>query len=134
MTLKDYNPNGFTALYDSVRVGVDYADIDKKIDERVIVVIMTDGQENSSRNTNSPQIRQMITEREARGDWTFIYIGEDVENWVRNSGMSRSNAAQFSDRSATQNFHLTGESISQFRSSDERNSDHLIENSVTQGL
>jgi Mg-chelatase subunit ChlD len=134
MTLKDYSPNGFTALYDSVRVGVNYADIDKKIDERVIVVIMTDGQENSSRNTNSRQIREIITEHEARGDWTFIYIGEDVENWVRNSGMSRSNAAQFSDRSATHNFRLTGESISQFRSSGERNSDDLIENSLLQGL
>lgn len=134
MTLKDYNPNGFTALYDSVRVGVNYADIDKKIDERVIVVIMTDGHENSSRNTNSRQIREIITQREARGNWTFIYIGEDVENWVRNSGMSRSNAAQFSDRSATRNFRLTGESISQFRSSGERNSDDLIENSILQGL
>ncbi len=69
------SPIGSTALYHSIRVEVNNADIDKKEDERVIVIIMTDGEENCERNTNTniEQGREIITKHEARGDWTGVY-------------------------------------------------------------
>lgn len=47
----NYNPAGGTALYDAVAEGVGIAQKNKKSDERVVCVIMTDGEENSSRET-----------------------------------------------------------------------------------
>lgn len=51
LSTSTYTPGGGTALYDAVAEGVRIAEKGKKIDERVICVIMTDGEENSSRET-----------------------------------------------------------------------------------
>ncbi len=121
------SPIGSTALYHSIRVEVNNADIDKKEDERVIVIIMTDGEENCERNTNIEQRREIITQHEARGDWTRVYIGEGVDKWVQNSAGKRLNSAQYSDRTPTQNFQLTSNAIEEFRSSSEDKCHNLFE-------
>ena len=50
----------------------------------VLVTILTDGEENSSREFTGPQIREMIDSLRT-SDWTFTYIGanHDVEAAAR---------------------------------------------------
>jgi Mg-chelatase subunit ChlD len=81
LTEKTYVPGGNTALLDAVAETVRLADKDKRTDERVLCLIITDGEENSSRETTKEQVQQIIKERESRGDWTFTYLGISPEKW-----------------------------------------------------
>lgn len=49
LSMESYRPDGGTALYNVIAEGVEMAETNKKSDQRVICVIMTDGQENCSR-------------------------------------------------------------------------------------
>lgn len=47
---------------------------------RVLLVVMTDGEENQSREHTRDSIKQMIDEREA-GTWSTIYLGANQDAW-----------------------------------------------------
>ena len=80
----NYVPMGGTALLDAI--GKTILAIRGKEDDRpdlipatYVVVVLTDGYENSSRTFNLEQIRSMIKEREATGKWTFSFIGATLD-------------------------------------------------------
>lgn len=81
-----YNPSGCTALYDGVGTAID--EIGKVLSdmpedqrpEKNLIVIMTDGEENSSREYQPSRIREMIKHQEEKYNWTFLYIGTDISN------------------------------------------------------
>src|SRR5215831_15785408 len=71
-----YRPDGMTALYDAI--GLTVIKLQGKIEKElmddtstVVVVIITDGHENSSRYFELFRIKNMIKELEATGKWTF---------------------------------------------------------------
>ncbi len=72
-----YVPGGMTALYDAI--GKTVAAVDKKDEkyDRILTVIMTDGQENSSREYRLPMVKELITRKEKEG-WTFVFLGADL--------------------------------------------------------
>lgn len=69
-----YQPSGMTALYDGIIHSL--RAIDKKVGrgDRVVNVLLTDGDENDSRATIG-QLLAVKREYEARGNWSFIYLG-----------------------------------------------------------
>lgn len=79
LTNDTYRPGGNTALLDAI--GQTITEVEKALTDgtRVLVVIMTDGQENSSREYRKDTIRQMIKDREAKGNWTFVFMGADQD-------------------------------------------------------
>lgn len=80
--LKKYGPRGSTALYDAVGKTIQAIDDDKSITfDKAIVVIVTDGQENSSREWSKTALHAAIDERIKRGNWTFTYLGTQPETW-----------------------------------------------------
>lgn len=78
-------PRGGTALLDAIgfaftRAGEVLAAMPE--DERpgeVIVLICTDGEENSSREYTLPQVRDMITHQQEAYGWRVIYIGANQD-------------------------------------------------------
>lgn len=79
-----YSPNGMTALYDAIGKSV------KKIqhiakeeiennEATVVVVIITDGHENSSTEFRYEQIQSMIKELEKSENWTFSYLSNTLD-------------------------------------------------------
>jgi len=71
LTEKDYNPSSMTALYDAIGdTLVQYKD---ELDN--ICVIITDGQENSSRRFNQKKVFEMITKYTEEKCWVFHYLG-----------------------------------------------------------
>mgnify|MGYP001569366374 FL=1 len=91
-----YTPGGMTALLDAVAEMVRLADKDQKPGERVLCLIVTDGEENSSRETTLEQVREIIKAREAKGDWTFTYLGIAPEKWhAQGLGTHMANAAAY---------------------------------------
>lgn len=77
---KSYVPDGGTPLYDAIRDTLQA--MDKYVCEhnRILFVIMTDGHENASEYTRA-QAQEMITSRQSRGNWTFIYMGANQDAW-----------------------------------------------------
>ena len=65
--------------------------LDKTVDNKVLVTVITDGQENDSKKYTGKQIHQMVTELKALG-WVFTYIGanHDVEEAALRIGVTNS--------------------------------------------
>lgn len=92
-----YVPDGGTALYDAVAETIFVTDDQVTSDDRVLVVILTDGQDAGSRNFNAYDVRVLIEEYTARGNWTFTYLSShaDVWNQAQAIGILGANAAAF---------------------------------------
>jgi Mg-chelatase subunit ChlD len=45
---------------------------------QVMLVIITDGQENSSREFTKDKVTQMITEKKEEHDWQFVFLSADL--------------------------------------------------------
>jgi hypothetical protein len=84
-----YFPNGMTALYDAI--GKSVQNIQKitkdeiaKDEATVVVVIITDGHENSSTKFTYEQIQSMIKELEKSENWTFSYLSNTPDAILKN--------------------------------------------------
>ena len=81
-----YNPSGCTAMYDGIGKAIDEigerlaAMPEEERPEKNLIVIMTDGEENSSRIYQPSKIREMIKHQQDKYNWTFLYIGTDISN------------------------------------------------------
>jgi hypothetical protein len=73
ITKEIYKPSGMTALLDAIGEGIEYQK--SKTLNNVIVVILTDGHENSSNKHTTSSIRKLVTTMEKEHNWKFIYLG-----------------------------------------------------------
>ena len=86
--LKKYGPRGATALYDAVGKTIQAIDDNKTLTfDKAIVVIVTDGEENSSKEYSKEALHAAIDERIKRGNWTFTYLGTQPETWDEASSL-----------------------------------------------
>lgn len=69
-----YVPGGCTALYDAMSRACREAEGRVGPEDRALVAIVTDGQENSSRETTKRQAMELVEQLEGRGNWTFSYL------------------------------------------------------------
>ncbi|XP_054165780.1 uncharacterized protein LOC128963300 [Oppia nitens] len=85
-----YTPCGRTALFDAISEGIYIADedMDDSENEKVICVIITDGEENCSKDTTKDQVRRLLAQYESKGNWAFVYIGKNPDRWTKEVGMS----------------------------------------------
>jgi uncharacterized protein YegL len=88
ITKDDYRAIGGTALNDAI--GTAISEVSSRIDslpeeerpENVVFLIITDGEENSSKLFTKTGIKDMITERQDKNKWNFIYIGANVDQFA----------------------------------------------------
>jgi hypothetical protein len=81
---QNYVPDGSTSLYDAIGSSVQRLEQQQAIDMKdfdttVVVIILTDGYENSSRNFRLVDIKRMIARLEETGKWTFSFIGATLD-------------------------------------------------------
>jgi len=125
LTPESYTPGGQTALFDAIAQGVKLAD--GETFDRAVCLIMTDGEENSSRETTKEQVAAIIKEHEARGNWTFAYIGENPERWARETGTSVRSTAQYNHGDPGASFDIARRATSAYRASDAAQSQDFID-------
>ncbi len=78
-----YVPRASTPLLDAIGRGIN--DLEKCLDDmkkkerpgKVVMVIITDGQENASKEFNKPQIMKMMKDKE-KADWQFVFLSADL--------------------------------------------------------
>jgi len=80
-----YIPRGSTALLDAVGKTIDATGRrlantpEENRPEKVIVAILTDGEENSSCQYNLSKIKEMITHQKEKYSWEFIFLGANQD-------------------------------------------------------
>lgn len=108
---ESYNPDGGTALYDGVcstLKGIteahDHCNVcgGHQHTTKYVTIIMTDGQENSSREYTQVEMKKMIEEREKQGNWTFVYLGANQDSYAvaQKFGVQVGNIANFNATTA----------------------------------
>ena len=86
-------PRGMTALLDAVGRAInETGERLAKMPESdrpslVIFVVMTDGQENSSKEFNKSQIKEMIERQQNDYDWHFTFLGANQDAFAEAGGM-----------------------------------------------
>ncbi len=126
---KSYQPNSMTPLYDAIGLSVLKLRVDLAGHENVnvLVTILTDGEENASKEFNGQQIKSIVDEQKALG-WTFTYIGanQDVEKVA--ATISITNTMHFNANEADVKAMFVKEQTSRMRYSEKvRNKEDLRE-------
>lgn len=80
LNMDSYKPDGGTALYDAVCQTISATK--EKDGEKVITIIMSDGQENSSKEYNKQDMKTLIKYLEKKGNWTFVYLGANQDSYA----------------------------------------------------
>lgn len=81
-----YSPGGCTAMNDGVGTAIDeigkwLSDMDEsERPSKNIIVIMTDGQENASKEYNFDTVKAKIKHQEEKYSWTFVYMGTNLQD------------------------------------------------------
>lgn len=97
------NPRGGTALNDAiVRASTEFGASLAALPEeerpgKVLVVIVTDGQENSSRESTTADVKNTIETQQSEFNWNYVFLGAD-ENAVltaSNFGIQRGSAMRY---------------------------------------
>jgi len=84
LSYKDFNPSGMTPLFDSVYRAIKKLEEldDGKEDTSFVVSVITDGQENDSRDPGVPATIRLIEQKTVTNRWTFTFLvpngSEDV--------------------------------------------------------
>lgn len=73
-----YRPTSMTPLYDAMGDSINRLrqELEKESDYNVLVTILTDGQENASKEYSGAAIKKLVEAMKHLG-WTFTYIGAD---------------------------------------------------------
>lgn len=117
-----YIPNGGTNLLDAIGRTINSVNeslAKKPRNERpgVIIVITTDGEENSSHIYNNSQIKEMVKAAE-ESDWSFIFMGANIDSFSVGSsfGMNTMNTVNYSVAKTAGTYSSLGATTTRMRS------------------
>lgn len=83
----NYSPGGGTALFDALVKCVREIEKDVLAGDRIVLVTLTDGEENSSQNATLQQVRDTIEGKEATGTWTFVFLSASLDAFAQGAAM-----------------------------------------------
>lgn len=104
LTDETYTPGGQTALLDAVAQTIKIVEAQKGTDERCLVLVVTDGEENSSREMTKDQVVALTKSKELLGDWTFTYLGVALDQWLSQMGYHAGNVKAYNVQNPGQSF------------------------------
>ena len=123
ITLNDYRVGGCTALLDAIGNAINYIYNnqinDKENEYNNMVVIITDGLENSSLEFSYEKINSLINKKQ-KEDWQFIFLGAniDVIKEANKMGIASDNAVSYNndEKGVKLNYEAISLAISDVRS------------------
>lgn len=117
LTMDTYKPNQTTPLYDAVGRAIRSTETVLKKKEQALVVIQTDGEENSSTEFSFEKIKALMDKKRKEG-WEFVFMGADFDAWVvaSNLGVSMASVLNYSKQDTDQAFRAAGASTVSFAS------------------
>jgi len=127
ITEKEYEVGGTTALLDAIGSTIHKISTTQKsksvkdINGKVLVVITTDGMENSSKEYTLNMVNAMIAQQKEKHDWDFIFLGANIDaiSTAERFGIHKDFAVEYhADNEGTKlNFEVLNEAVTSFRQS-----------------
>ncbi|HEV7473630.1 MAG TPA: vWA domain-containing protein [Pyrinomonadaceae bacterium] len=127
LTAETYQPRGGTPLLDALgetiistgRTLEVIAEMNRP--DKVVFVIITDGQENSSHKFNKAQVKEMVEHQTNVYKWQFIYLGANQDAFAEagNMGIAVGQAANFTPANLPAAFAVATENVAAFRRSND---------------
>ena len=125
MSEKEYMVRGSTALLDAIgktihKIGnAEKNTAEEYRAEKVMVVIITDGEENSSRFYSLKEVKHMIERQKERYGWEFIFLGANIDavETATRFGIDRDMAVDYvPDKEGVElNFRMMSEAVASYR-------------------
>ena len=121
-------PDGMTALNDAIGESIHY--LNKKVgaalsdaDADVIMLIMTDGLENSSKQYSPTAIKTLMETCERSGKWNFLFLGAGLEVTDVTDAYARGdkNAMSFSKDNFAASFKVVNQELADYVKLKEQN-------------
>ena len=81
----------------------------------VMMVIITDGQENASREYSSHRVKELIEKHEQSETWQFIYLGADLSSFADADTLGIRHRASSSKANLKEKFGRVSEHTGYFR-------------------
>jgi uncharacterized protein YegL len=137
LTDEDYTPSGFTALYDAIGQAIHETDKqlsslpEKDRPDKVMVVIITDGEENASKEFSATAIKSAISTHEELLHWSFIFLGSGLSDFKDAEAMGIKNRANAPQYKLKKNIDHVAESSILFCMLPDRDEKEIIDNLVT---
>lgn len=125
ITEKEYQVGGSTALLDAIGNTINKIGNAQKHTaenyraEKVMFVIITDGEENASREFSAERIKQMIEHQKNTYSWEFVFLGANIDavKTAADFGISADRAQNYhADSDGVElNFRVVSEAVTSFR-------------------
>jgi uncharacterized protein YegL len=93
LSTKTYRPDGNTALLDAFGTTIDQVGAklaampEDQRPDKVLFLVITDGQENSSHRYTAAQIKSMVEHQRSKYAWEFVFIGANVDAFAVGTSM-----------------------------------------------
>lgn len=136
LTRSNYKPDGGTNLYDAIgstirRVEAQLSGLTEVPD--VLVVIVTDGGENASKEFKLADVKALVQSKEQEG-WTFVYLGANQDAWQvgQSFGLSKGQTMSYETTAMNATMSTLAESTATYRSL--RSSGQVARGSVTKNF
>lgn len=117
----DYFPYGSTSMNDGIgtainKVGKWLSDMDERErPSKNLIVIMTDGEENSSKEFTFNKVKEMISHQEEKYNWTFMYMGTDLTSMKQVNELGIKMSSFSSRKDYTNNYKIVSDTTSSYR-------------------
>lgn len=110
-------PAGLTALYDAIGDSINYLKSQQASkqneSENFVVIVISDGHENSSRRYHPIQLKREMDHLQNSGNWMFAFIGADfdITQTASTFGISQNNIYNSEKSKIGETFSLIGEML-----------------------
>jgi len=129
----NYKPSSMTALYDAIGLSIDESkerfESDSNKPDRVLMVILTDGEENRSTEYTKERVFEMIDDC-SKNDWEFIFLAanQDAMKTASSLNIKKGNSMNFSASSDGMKtmYSQVSSSVKSYRSSKSSKFDDLM--------
>ena len=125
ITEKEYFVGGATALLDAIGrtihkiAAVQEHTAEEYRAEKVMFVIITDGEENASREYSAAQVKELIKRQKERYGWEFVFLGANIDavETAGRFGIDANRAVDYvpDGRGTELNFRMMSETVAAFR-------------------
>ncbi len=120
-----YQPRGSTPLLDAlgqtiISTGRTLAAIpEAKRPDKVVFVVITDGEENASHQFTKARVKEMIDHQTGKYNWKFIYLGANQDAFAEAGavGIAMATAANYSPARTVAAFAGTSANVASYRRS-----------------
>ena len=104
LTRADYQTSCGTPLFDAIAQTIDMAEKTAGDEKDVIVVVMTDGGENASREHDRKSVFARVEQMKKERGWTFVFLGANQDSFAAGGAIGV-------DRAATTNWRSDGAGV-----------------------